>query len=74
MINLMTNKDMFITFVFYLVISLCQASDSCLKPNITWQSVDILDILQLVPDPYQCQSICEDTEGCADAPTLARVF
>ena len=61
----MTSKDMFITFVFYLVISLCQASDSCLKPNITWLSVDILDSVNQVPDPYLCQTICVDTEDCA---------
>jgi len=53
------------TFVFFVVISLCQASDSCLKPNITWLSVDILDTLHPVPDPYQCQAICGDTEDCA---------
>merc|ERR1711970_232091 len=63
--NLMTNKDMFITLVFFLVISLGQASDSCLKPNITWLSVDILDTLHPVGDPYQCQAICGGTEGCA---------
>ena len=63
--DLMTKKDMFIAFLFFLVISLCQASDSCLKPNITWLSVDILDTLHPVADPYQCQAICGDTEGCA---------
>ena len=56
---------MTIALLFFLVVSLCQAYDSCLKPNTTWLSVDILDTVHPVPDPYQCQAICEDTEGCA---------
>ena len=65
MINLMTSKDMILTFVLLFVVSLGHASGSCLKPNRSWLSVDILETVQAVPDPYQCQAICVDTEGCA---------
>ena len=64
MINLMTSKDMILNIVFLLGLILSQASGSCLKPNITWLSEDILDIVHPVPDPYQCQAICGDTDGC----------
>ena len=65
MINLMTSKDMILTFVLLFVVSLGHASGSCLKPNRSWLSVDILETVHAVPDPYQCQAICADTEGCA---------
>merc|ERR1712013_346721 len=64
-INFMTSKDMILTLVFYLGLTLSQVSGSCLHPNMTWVSVDILDTVLAVPDPYQCQAICVDTEGCA---------
>ena len=65
MINLMTSKDMILTLVFYLGLTLSQASGSCLHPNMTWVSEDILDSVHPVETPYQCQAICVDTEGCA---------
>ena len=41
-----------------------QAKGSCLKPNISWVSPDMLDALHPVADPYQCQAICRNTKGC----------
>jgi len=61
----MTSKDMILTLVFYLGLTLSQASGSCLHPNMTWVSEDILDSVHPVETPYQCQAICVDTEGCA---------
>ena len=57
MLNSWTSKDMILTSILLLVVSLGHASGSCLKPNITWLSVDILDTVLAVPDPYQCQAI-----------------
>merc|ERR1711942_115551 len=65
MISLMTSKDMILTLVFYLGLTLSQASGSCLHPNVTWVSEDILDSVHPMETPYQCQAICVDTEGCA---------
>ena len=66
MIKLFTRKDiMILTLVFYLGLTLSQASGSCLHPNMTWVSEDILDSVHPVETPYQCQAICVDTEGCA---------
>merc|ERR1711942_425794 len=65
MISLMTSKDMILTLVFYLGLTLSQASGSCLHPNMTWVSEDILDSVHPVETPYLCQAICVDTEGCA---------
>ena len=65
MINLMTRKVMILTLVFYLGLTLSQASGSCLHPNMTWVSEDILDSVHPVGTPYQCQAICVDTLGCA---------
>ena len=62
MLNL--NKDMLLFLLISLLATAGQASGSCLKPNISWVSQDILDTLHPVPDPYQCQAICVDTEGC----------
>ena len=61
----MTSNDMIPIFVFYLGLTLSQASVSCLHPNMTWVSEDILDSVHPVETPYQCQAICVDTEGCA---------
>ena len=65
MLNTMPRKDMILTIGLFLVVSLGHAIGSCIKPNISWLSVDILNTVQAVPDPYQCQDICADTEGCA---------
>ena len=56
---------MLLFLLFALLVTAGQASGSCLKPNISWVSQDHLDTLHPVPDPYQCQAICGDTEGCA---------
>ena len=57
-------QDMFFHFAFFLFATTGQAKGSCLHPNISWVSPDILDTLHPVADPYQCQAICVDTEGC----------
>ena len=62
--SLLTSKIMFLSFVFFLVTTMGQASGTCLKPNISWVSMDMLDTLYPVMDPYQCQAICVVTEGC----------
>ena len=37
---------------------------TCYKEDVSWTSPDILDILVPVPDPSQCQVICQDVAGC----------
>ena len=56
---------MSLSFGFLLLTTILgYTSGSCLKPNHTWLSFDILDIEQPVSDPYLCQAICVDTEEC----------
>merc|ERR1712179_235163 len=59
-----TSKEMILSFVLFVSTTIGTTFGSCLHRNQTWLSPDILDTVQPVPDPYQCQVICGQTEGC----------
>ena len=53
-----------LTFLVFLSFTVGHTSCTCLKPGLTWLSNDILDTVHPVPDPYQCQAVCVDNQGC----------
>ena len=55
---------MFFCWIILILAAFDHISGSCLKPNQAWLSDNILDTYQPVSDPYLCQAICVDTEGC----------